>query len=294
MRLRPLILCMLLGMMVGCRAPSQPPVAAYFGPTLPLDELINQVNANDSKIPTLRGAGNFEAWIAPDRQTKPRYLNGQITMLFSQQQSMRLVGKKDIAGTLFDLGSNDERYWVIVRPETDTMWTGRWDQIAKADPEQLPIRPDLVLETLGVQPLATELKHSPVPVLRFNNDADVYMVVWSVPLQTRWAAQKEVWYDRKTLRPTNVLLFDENGRIVVRAYLRQPKKVQLDGKQESEWPLVATQYDLLFPATGSKMLINLEDVALKRNGAPNPRSFTFPGDDAGVSHVIDIDEPSAR
>jgi hypothetical protein len=151
----------------------------------------------------------------------------------------------------------------------------------------------LLLEVLGVQPIPTNLLEPPVPVMRFNNDRDSYMILWNEKVRDRWLARKEIWYDRKTLSPRLVTLFDHDGRIVLRAYLSNHKPVEIEGAARETWPQVATSYDLLFPDTGSKMLVNLVDgVAIKHNNAPNSRSFIFP-EDPGVSRVIQIDEPNA-
>jgi len=50
--------------------------------------------------------------------------------------------------------------------------------------------------------------------------------VWNVRVPDRYVAQKEVWYDRKTKLPIKVLLFDPNGRVVLRADLSKHKPVQ--------------------------------------------------------------------
>ena len=275
----------------GCQAPPKQRAARYTGPTEPLRSVVEKVNANAEKVPTLRGAGSFEAWIAESADRKPRFINGEVTLLYSRPRSMRLIGKKDIAGQIFEIGSNDDRYWVIVRGETDTMWWGTYQNLDRADPRRIPIRPDLVLEVLGVQPINTNFLQPPVPVLRFNNDADAYMLLWNVPLHDRWVAQKEVWYDRATLLPRLVLLFDEHGRVVLRAYLSKHRPVEVQGAPRDDWPKVAARYELYFPDSGSRMTIELDDLALKRNNAPNQRSFTFPaGDRAGVSRIVAIDE----
>ncbi len=278
-----------LVLLTGCRAPrgaSQP--AGYYGPTELLNKVVADVNANADRLPTLRGGGTFEAWIKDKGKT--RYINGDVTLLYSRPQSMRLVGKKDLAGQVFEIGSNDERYWVIVRGDQDTMWWGTWANLGRVDPSKIPVRPDLVLEVLGLEPIPSNFLQQPVPVMRFNNDADAYMIVWNVKLPDRWIAQKEIWYDRATKLPKLVLLFDENGRIVLRAYLSNHKPVEVAGMPRQQWPKVAASYRLFFPDTGSRMSIDLTDVALKRNNAPNQRSFVFPGSNAGVAREIAIDE----
>jgi hypothetical protein len=281
------------GSLFGC-VPKSRVVPPYHGPTLPLRELVAGINSNNEKLGTLRSEGSFEANI--NDNGRMRFLNGQVTLLYSQPASLRLIGKKDIAGQIFEIASNPERYWVIVRGDTDTMWTGTYANFANVDPSQIPIRPDLVMEVLGITPINTNFLQEPVPVMRFNNDARAYMLVWQSRLADHWAAQKEIWYDLKTLLPKYVFLFDPDGRIVLRAYLAKHEPVEVPGLPRDQWPKVATSYDLLFAETQSTIKIELskDNLALKRNNAPNERSFIFPGEDAGVSRTIDLDRSGPR
>jgi hypothetical protein len=121
--------------------------------------------------------------------------------------------------------------------------------------------------------------------MRFNNDEDAYMLVWNKPLTSRWVAEKEVWYDRKTKLPKLILLFDANGRIILRAYLRDHQDVPETGGK------IATSYDLYFPENKSRMSFRLTDVkpyiTNKRLRIPNPGSFAFP-EEPGVKKQIEI------
>ena len=65
--------------------------------------------------------------------------------------------------------------------------------------------------------------------MRFNNDADVYMFVWSIRGIDRFIAQKEIWYDRATKQPRRVYLFDDNGRVILRAFLRNHAPLEVPG-----------------------------------------------------------------
>jgi hypothetical protein len=159
----------------------------------------------------------------------------------------------------------------------------------------MPIRPDLVLEVLGVQAIPVDMLQEPVPQMRFNNDADAYMFTWSRKLPDRWVIVKEIWYDRATKLPMLVNLFDENGRIILSAYLADHQPVRTDNLPREQWPKVATLYQLMFPETGSKLRFTLkDDLAASRNGAPNQDSFRYPGPErAGVGRVVDFDEQHA-
>jgi hypothetical protein len=170
------------------------------------------------------------------------------------------------------------------------MWWGSYASLDRVHTKEIPIRPDLMLEVLGVNDIDTNFKQQPAPVMVFNNDADSYMIRWQVTAPDRWIAQKEVWYDRKTYLPTHVLLFDENGRIVLSAYLSQHQKVRTDDVPEDQWPKVATNYRLFFPDTQSRIALKLNEVESSHAGAPNEYSFQFPGDKAGVEKIISVDE----
>jgi hypothetical protein len=114
--------------------------------------------------------------------------------------------------------------------------------------------------------------------------------VWNGKLPDRWVATREVWYDRKTLLPRLVLLFDANGRVALRAYLANHRKVKLENQPEEQWPMVATNYRLYFPDSGSKLSMQLTDVALAGpRGVPNDRSFRFDSNRTGTSKAIQLD-----
>jgi hypothetical protein len=252
----------------GC--PSQKKELGYYGPTDPILTVVDDINQNNQRIKTLWAKGDFSAWI---------------------------TGEKCRVGRVFDIGSNDTEYWLIVKPEIDMMWYGDYRRVAAPTTRpgaQIPIRPDLLLEILGIGEIDTDLVRQPVPVMRFNNDADAYMLVWNVKATSapdRWVAQKEVWYDRATKRPKLVALFDENGRIVLRAYLSEHKPIAGAAKPA---PQLASKYDLYFPQTDTKMQLTLGDIRAKNDkGFPTDASFAFPGTEA-AAQTINLDEPPRR
>src|SRR3954452_22124525 len=142
-----------------------------------------------------------------------------------------------------------------------------------------------MLEGLGVGTINTNFREVPAPVMRFNDDSDVYMFVWNAPLEDpfgqRWAAQKEVWYDRATKLPVKVLLFDPHGRVVLRADLSKHVPVQVEGAKGdkgADAPQVATSYRLYFRASRTSVTFELDRPQLRNGAVPNERSFTFPLD----------------
>lgn len=277
----------------GCRAPQQPKPAGYFGPTDPLDVVATRVNAQIANLPTLRAAGDFEANIVEDGRT--HFVNGEITLLYARPDKLRMIGRKDVAGRIFEIGTNGQRYWLIVRADTDTMWWGDYANVASTSSAAMPIRPDLLLEVMGVSTISPNFLSEPYPVMRFNNDYDTYMITWHTRRPDRVVAQKEVWYDRQTMLPTLVLLFNDDGRVVLTAKLSRHAPVEVKALPREQWPMVARSYRLMFPDTGTKLSFTLNDVQLQKGGAPRESSFSFPeGDAAGVSNIINVDEQTPR
>jgi len=275
-------LACVVALLAGC-AKVQPPPPGYYGPTDTMSKVVQDINANNARVTTLRAAHSFDATIVDDKG-KSHSFSGDGYLLFTKPENLLLTAKKLIP--LFEIGANDDRYWFTAFPdEVSTQWWGDKQKLTDAAARQIPIRPDLILEVLGVSEVDTNFLQPPVPVMRFNNDQDAYMVVWNRPLRTHWAAEKEIWYDRKTKLPKLILLFDANGRIILRAYLADHKPIPETGGQ------IATRYDLLFPDTKSRMTFRITDVQpyinQKKVRIPNPGSFAFP-EDPGVRKQIEI------
>jgi hypothetical protein len=153
--------------------------------------------------------------------------------------------------------------------------------------QPMPVRPDLILDVLAIGAIDTDLSSEPYPVLRFDNDDDAYIVDSIVRQPSRLIIRKEVWYDRATLLPSKVILYDDNGRAVLIALVGDFDR--LGGAAAA--PLLPTRYDLFFPDTGSKMQFVLRDEMLTKNGIPHPGSIHLPDlTRSGVKTVVQIDK----
>ena len=277
-----LLSLVVLGMMSGCAHVEQrrPP---FTGLTDPMAKVVADINANNSKIKTLRAKHSFVATLVDDKG-KSRTFSGDGYLLFAKPDNLLLTAGGIIK--YFEIGSNDTRYWFTAFPdEVSTQWWGEKSKLTDQGAKQIPIRPDLLLEVLGVSEINSNFLQPPVPVMRFNNDAWAYMFVWNKPLRDRWAAEKEVWYDVVTKLPKLVLLFDANGRVILRAYLSEPKEVEGTGAK------MQSKYDLYFPEGKSQMSFQLteikESIMSGRIKIPNPGSFAFP-EEPGVKKQIEI------
>ena len=280
-------------LVVGCtdqsRQAQQPKAPQeYGGPTLTMAQVVERLNANNEPIRTLWARLDYDVSIV-DEKKQPHKLLGDGVLLYAKPQELRLVGMKVGMGTVFEIGSNARDYWLKVDlPDQRKLWWGRYKNLGKACAQEMPIPPDLILEVLAVPDLNTDLTVQPVPTMRFNREEDAYVLIWNVRAPDRWLAQREVWYDRQTLQPRRVLLYDANGRVVLRAELGEFRRVEVGGVAEERRPWVATNYRLRFPEQDSSMRIELRDVKLQNRGKPEPGTIQRPTD-TGDLKVIQID-----
>src|SRR5688572_6806868 len=87
----------------GCRQNARGPARAvtYTGPTEPMGAVVAAINANNEKLPTLWAAHSYEATVVDERK-KSHFLNGTGGVVYKRPIGFRLVGKKDIAGDVFE------------------------------------------------------------------------------------------------------------------------------------------------------------------------------------------------
>lgn len=268
----------------------------YTGEIDQIETVVAKINENNSQLNTLWMEHKYDATLIDDNGKKTS-LWGDGYLLYRSPQDLLFTG--DIpTGRIFEIGSNGYRYWFRVpAPQVDTMWWGLYENLGKPCVKDMPIRPDLILAVLGVSSIQTDLTQMPAPVMRFNHDRDCYMITWVTRGDDKLIATKEIWYDRKTLHPINVLLFDRDGRVLLRAYLSGFQPVEIEKAAKESWPVVARKFELFFPLSGSKMTIDIrramKQMRKGRAVSPNDAAFQFP-DPPGVSKVIQLDEGCAK
>jgi hypothetical protein len=275
---------------IGCRPDRVQKTTSYFGPTETMAEVVSAINANNAGLPTLWSRIEFEAKTADD------FVRTDGVLLYKSPRSMRLAGTREfVDGSVFEVGSTDDRYWMSISPpnQPSRLWWGWHRHIGKpcVDTRQLPIRPDLVLEVLGLSTFNTNFLEPPVPTMRFNPETRAYMFIWNTPMPNRWIAQKEIWYDMDSKLPTRVFLFDANGRVVLRARLSGHAPVNVPETPRDKGPKVARSFDLFFPDSGATMslLLKADEVQLENKGIPTLRGIAFPKE-SRFDEIIQLDK----
>src|SRR5439155_5072239 len=186
-------------------------------------------------IPTLYAREEIQADLYDKSRNRSFYVNSSGYVYMRKPRELLLQGKHDLAGKIFEIGSTDEVFWFTVYGDQDTRYWGHYRNLGKPCMEEMPVRPDLIGEVLGISEISTDLLDPPFPTMRFNHDAHAYMLVWNARLPNQFYAQKEIWYERVNLRPIKVILYDYNGRALVRANLAAHKPIQIAGKPPEQW-----------------------------------------------------------
>jgi hypothetical protein len=280
-----------LALTAGCCPQERP---AYWGPTLPLREVVETINANNARIPSVWSyVKSFNIEWADDRGDSHSIGGNDGNLVFLRPRDLYL--ECNLPGVeAFEIGTTQQCYWLMV-PKADKMWKGTYANIDRVDLRQLPIAPEMLLDVLGISTVDDNLLQWPLPVMRFDNYRDAYVMLWSFPLVDHWVAQKEVWYDRKSLLPQEIRLYDAEGRMVVRALLSEMQALldnQDDNAAATDAPRMATNYDLLFPVTKTHLHLSLDHPSLRNGKVPNAKTFpTLEGHLANpeVKEVYDLD-----
>ena len=283
-----LLILVLSGIGACCKPPA--PILAYNGPTSRMVEVVRAINDNNAAIPSIWTEIGFEATLHDDKKNV-RSGDGYGVLMYrkvaEKPDELLLRGSNDLIGTLFEIGSTsgaDGQYWCAILPNTNTEWFGYYKHLDKPCAKTIPIQPYLVTEVLGVGEIDENFMQSPMPVMQFNNEADAYVLLHIYPSRTQFAAQKEVWYDRKTSLPKKVKLFDGNGRVLLQAILSNHQI--LEG---SNHKMMATKFDLFFPDSEDRLIFDLKGPKITHKNLPKAGTIQRRslGDDV---KIIRIDE----
>ena len=154
---------------------------------------------------------------------------------------MKLTAQNEFV-SLFEMGSDGKQFWLWEKHE-QVFWWGDFSSAGNLDSAEIPVRPDMVMEILGVRPVDASLLREPTPTMRF---------------------------------PQRVLLFDGQGRVAVWARLSDYLRMKMPSGDPDQWPWVAGRYELSFPYSGTTISFELSDVSLSHNGFPNAATYRMP------------------
>lgn len=275
------ILAFACGAISGC-----PPPQPARPPTPPRDsaEIVSLINDNNRRIdrplysPAVRVAAHFR-----DERGRPHDFNFDGTLLVRKPRELRLDLRHPLGEPVMGVGSNDDDFWAWVKPELSTFWWGRHRHVGKTCADPIPLRPEQLLETLGIHVLPTGDAELVGPARMYGNEFDRLLYLRRDE-DGRFRLDREYWIERRPPHLVRVILFrDAYGRRAVNAWL---------GDYRPAWdggPLVAHEVSVFWPEDDGRLSMSVSRFTVPSR--ISPRAFARPEASAlGLTRQRQVDE----
>lgn len=138
----------------GCEPKRRPMTSLPAPPPEPeeVSTVVDRVNANADRMPDdvmLKSSYvEIQAGLI-DEDGKETSYEGDGSLYFVKPNYLHLTFKHGLAGRMAEIGSDGERYWLWYK-ETKKVWWGKYKHLDKPRLRDMPIRPDQLIEALGV------------------------------------------------------------------------------------------------------------------------------------------------
>jgi hypothetical protein len=252
---------LLAALAAGCgptRGPA-PPVGPPALPVLPPGEVIEAHNQWADSVAEVWSRAAVTLSL-PSGGTADQRLHQDLDgHLFMVKPERLYVHGMMLGQEIFKLGMNAERFWLWVRPRVNTVWTGRRGGEGE---RRFIISPGDVMTALGLFRIDLEPGEPAV----FEAQPRHYVLTQQQRLAGQLLPRRRIWFDRATLRPARVDLYDQAGQRLLLAELLAYE--YLDGTP------VCTAYRARFYGDEEvDLVLRLTDVRLDKK--VNPKVFEY-------------------
>lgn len=281
----------LLVLATGC--PPGPHVPSEVTDDMPMRVVIARINENSRKLDfLLKGSGvSAQVKYVEEAQRKSLSLNG--TMLYRKPRKLWLR-LEHTWGEGLEIGSNEQQFWVWQRGQSPRYWWGEHGRVSDLTDTRMPIRPDHLLEVLGLEDLPPKQSLLSGPFIRVHPDR--YELVF---LDTAGSATEEpqryisraLFVDRREpFLVREIVRYTPDGHLLMRAELSRYEPI------ETSQVLVPRRIEVDWPAREGRAV--LEFLALTRFDKPAAeRYFVSPleREEEGLGSIerVDLPEPPA-
>lgn len=161
---------MVISALLGCTGPGgKRPVVRRPLDDMPREVVIHRINANTAAMDFVLRAGGVTAegrYRTPDGDVEDFEMHGR--MLFRRPRD--LYFKLDHLLGQMEVGSNAEEFWVWQRFDPVRYWWGKHEGVSDMDLLDVPLRPDHLIEVLGLADLPTKPDPSLGPVFGIGSE----------------------------------------------------------------------------------------------------------------------------
>lgn len=281
---RLLVTALLLVYVPGC----PPPPRRVLDP-IPIDQAIGIVNNNMSRIATcLRAEGSAAGHFTVADGGRHRF-DLRAVFFVTAPRHLYLTLKSGLGTEEVLLGSNDEKYWLHVKRDDDTYRFGTHAGLEGDVESPMPLRPDMVIEALGLNGLPEQTVGAGGPVQRIVEEHQ-QLIFLAYTSKGQGIIRKEYWLDRYEPRLIRRILFrDGMGRVVMDSQLDNYRRSADDGpllphRVRVEWPLEGGMLDFRISRWQPRPDRGTDHLAFV---APHERGQAY-------THMIDLDGERPR
>ena len=280
----------LLGLVPAIAGCPPPPALRPLDP-LPLRQAIEPVNENAARVSTgLKATGSVRGQVVVAEGRKHRFdLNGKLLVI--PPRHLRFDVQNALGRTEFLLGSNADCFWLHVGRDEDTFRFGRY---ATRDDERavdLPIRPDWMIEALGLSALPTDTTGTGGPVQIIERDRQRLLFI-CYDARGQGMVRKEHWLSRYEPRLIERVVFrDDIGTELMHSELSDYRR------SDETAPLLPHRIRVDWPAQDSWIEFHVRRWQMRGDITTDQPAFQLPAPEAlreQHRRVIDIDSDSGH
>ena len=226
----------LLSFVVGC-PPQQQPLDP-----IEMRQAVAIVNDNTARITScIKAEGSVSGHFVDATGHRQHYdLHASCQVIAPLHTYMSL--KSGLGTQEMLLGSNHEQYWVHIRLDDDTYRYGTHAALQDQPLSAMPLRPDLVIEALGLNALPEDTTGTAGPVQRIVDEYQ-QLIFLAYESDSQGIIHKEYWLDRYEPRLVRRIIFrDAMGRVVMDSRLDDYRLTSefgalLPHRVRVDWPL---------------------------------------------------------
>lgn len=253
-----------------------------------MDQAIGLVNANTSRVTTcLKAAGWADGWFTDQAGRRRRFDLPHTSLQVIAPRHLYLSAKSGLLTEELMLGSNAEKYWLHIKRDQDTYRFGTHAALADEPVWAMPLRPDQLIEALGLNGLPQDTTGPDGPVQRIVDEYQ-QLIFLAYTADGQGLIRKEYWLDRYEPRLIRRIVFrDGMGLVVMRSQLDAYKSMAGDG------PLLPHRIRVEWPQEAGTLNLRISGWKTMPTRGPSHPAFVAPHN-RGMSYTNTIDLDNAR
>lgn len=246
-------------------------------------EALDRVNGNLERVKDPAQYNGFLSFSFKDEDGKVHRIISQEAALIYKPPRMLIADVRSPVGTIAQIGSNDDRFWLWIEPELKTLWWGSWKNAGLTRSRRLPVPPNELLDALLLRPLPETLEGGLLPVLRTVGD-DHRLIYTRLGRDRQPSGYREVVLAPKPpYQPIEIIDRLADGEIVMRARLSRYSELGDTGA------LTPRHYIVEWP--GREAELRLDVIRARTRDDLQDEQFGFPERWKGKTVNIDAQQP---